>query len=149
MRIYLGADHRGFELKEKLKAGLSDAGYEVVDVGAYAYDKEDDYVDFARKVVEGMDEGDRGVLICGSGHGMDMVSNRASKVRCIVGFNTTVTVQGREHEDANVVSLPSDWVSETEAVDIVKVFLETEFSGEERHVRRLKKINDLRFTKHE
>ena len=145
MKVFLGTDHRGFTLKEYLKKQLSAWGYGVEDVGAVTLDASDDYVDFAKALASKVqrDESSRGILLCGSGHGVDIVANRFSGVRGILGFNVDVVVQGREHEDANVLSLPADWVSEEEAKEMVRVFLETEFSGEERHRRRLKKIKEM------
>ena len=142
MRIYIGADHRGFILKDKLKEWLEEQGYEVVDVGAYEFNEKDDYPDFATKVAKEMigDGGSRGVLLCGSGHGVDIAANRFKEIRSILGFNLEVVKQGRLHEDANVLSLPADWIDEELAKEMVMVFLETEFSGEVRHKRRIEKL---------
>lgn len=146
MKIFLGADHRGYRLKEGLKKSLKLAGHAVVDVGAVVLDPEDDYVDYAQEVASSVakDPTSRGVLLCGSGHGVDIVANRYTQVRSILGFNMDVVVQGREHEDANVLSIPSDWVSEEEAQEMVAVFLETAFSGAERHQRRIEKVRALK-----
>ena len=98
MRIYLGADHRGFELKEQVKSWLTANEYEVEDVGDFQFDPDDDYVDYALKVaesIEGSEEDSRGILLCGSGHGVDIVANRFPHVRAILGFNDQVTAQGR------------------------------------------------------
>ena len=147
MRIYLGADHRGFELKEQIKGWLTENGYEVEDVGCYVYDPDNDYVDFALKVaetIEGSGEEDRGILLCGSGHGVDIVANRFSHVRSIIGFNDEVTVQGRQHEDANVFVLPSDWTTVEEAIERVRLFLETEKTKNVNYDRRRMRIANLR-----
>lgn len=147
MRIYVGADHRGFELKEQIKSWLTEQGYEVEDVGNYIFDPEDDYVDFAVKVaelVEGGEEHERGILLCGSGHGVEMVANRFGNVRAILGFNSEVTVQGREHEDANLLVLPSEWVTEDEAKERVRLFLETERSNNEKYLRRRARVANLK-----
>lgn len=146
MKIYLGADHRGFELKEELFEWLRNGGYEVVDVGNEVFDPEDDYVDYGVRVaemVEGGEKNERGILICGSGHGMEMVANKFPHVRAVLGFNQEVTQQGREDEDANVLVLAADWVEEKEARERVEVFLETEFSEEVRHKRRINKIENM------
>lgn len=145
MQIYLGADHRGFELKEAVKAWLKEEGYDVVDMGAYEHKESDDYPDYAVKVAKGVagDEKGRGILFCGSGHGMDIVANRFKEVRSIVGFNKEVIIQGREHENANVLSLAADWVKEEEALEWAKFFLRTEFSGAVRHKRRIEKLGKL------
>lgn len=146
MRIYLGADHRGFELKEQVKTWLTENEYEVEDVGCFVYDPENDYVDFALKVaeaIEGASEDDRGILICGSGHGVDIVANRFTHVRAILGFNDSVTAQGREHEDANVLVIPSDWTTVEEASERVRIFLETEKIQSVNYDRRRARINNL------
>lgn len=144
--IYIGADHRGYELKEVMKQWLVEQGYEVEDVGNHTFDPEDDYVDYAVKVsemVEGSKE-DKGILICGSGHGMDIVANRFPGVRAIIGYNDEVTRQGREDEDSNILVLCGDWVSGEEGISRVETFLRTERSEEVRHVRRRQRIADLR-----
>src|SRR3989344_4088283 len=144
--VYLGADHRGFQLKETLKMYLIQQGHEVEDLGAFEYDQADDYPDFASAVAAKVSENPeayRGILICGSGHGMDMVANKFPGVRAALCWNRQVAAQSREHEDANVLVLPSDHVDETEAKDIVLVWLGKQFDGAERNVRRLGKIREL------
>jgi ribose 5-phosphate isomerase B len=146
MRIYLGADHRGFELKEQIKEWLVANEYEVGDVGARMFDPEDDYVDYALKVaesIEGNGTTSRGILLCGSGHGVEMVSNRFPHVRAILGFNDEVTVQGREHEDANILILAAEWISLEEALERVRLFLVTEKSDDTRHERRRMRLANL------
>lgn len=146
MKIFLAADHRGFHLKEFLKRFLSEAGYLVEDCGAGVLVSDDDYVDFAAKAAETVSQNpveDRAILICGSGHGMDMVANKFKGVRAALCFNTDVARQSREHEDANVLVLPSDWLVGEAAADIARTWLEASFSAEERHVRRLEKINEV------
>lgn len=147
MRIYLGADHRGFELKEALKQWLMEHAYEVQDVGNHVFDPEDDFVDPAIKVgemTEGSEPTDRGILICGSGHGVDIVANRFPHVRAIIGFNNEVTVQGREHEDANVLVIPANWVKVREVQERVELFMQTEANKDEKYVRRRNRIAQLR-----
>ena len=144
--IYLAADHRGFKLKEELKKYLVEQRHEVEDVGAFEYDQADDYVDFVRLASEKISENPsahRGIFICGSGHGMDMAANKYKGVRAALCFNRQVAAQSREHEDANVLILASDWLQPEEAKDIVTVWLGKSFSGEERHIRRLKKIEEI------
>jgi ribose 5-phosphate isomerase B len=145
--IYIGADHRGFELKEQLKVWLIEQGYDVEDVGNFILDPDDDYVDPAIKVgemVHGSDGKDVGILICGSGHGVDMVANRFLRVRAIIGFNDEVTVQGREHEDANVLVLPVNWLTTEQAIGRIKLFLATEANTNERYVRRRLRMANMR-----
>ena len=144
--IYLAADHRGFKLKEELKKYLLEQGFETEDVGAFEYDKEDDYVDFAREASEKIAESPslyKGIFVCGSGHGMDMVANKFKGIRAALVFNRGVAAQSREHEDANVLVLASDWLEETEAKDLVTVWLGKSFGGAERNIRRLNKIREI------
>lgn len=146
MKIVLAADHRGFKIKEGIKDFLSAGGYEVEDVGARRYEGGDDYADFAEEAVKRMlsfGNDARAILICGSGHGMDIVANKHRGVRAALVFNNAVARQSREHEDANVLILASDWLATQEAEEIVKVWFTTPFSGEERNVRRLKKIEKI------
>jgi ribose 5-phosphate isomerase B len=146
MRIYIGADHRGFELKEQVIEWLENSEYEVEDVGCFVFDPDNDYVDFALKVaesIEGSDGNVRGILLCGSGHGVDIVANRFPHVRAILGFNDQVTVQGREHEDANVLVIPSDWTTSEEAYERVRLFLETDKVENVNYRRRRDRIARL------
>ena len=143
MQIFLAADHRGFQLKEFLKGFLSEAGYRIEDCGAAVLTPDDDYVDFANAAAEKVSQNpgeDRAILICGSGHGMDMVANKFRGVRAALCFNIGVARQSREHEDANVLVLPADWLDHHVAADIARTWLEVSFSNEERHVRRLAEI---------
>lgn len=146
--IYLGADHRGFELKEKLKNFLKEEGYEFEDLGNTVYDLADDYPDFgaavAQKVAEKPNE-NRGILLCGSGVGMDVVTNKFKGVRSALVWsdNEALVKQSRQHDDSNVLSLPADYLTEDQAKKIVKLWLETPFSKEERHQRRIQKIKEL------
>ena len=147
MRIYLGADHRGFELKEALKIWLQENGHEVEDVGNHRMDPDDDFVDPAIKVgemIEGASAEERGILLCGSGHGVEIVANRFPHVRAIIGFNSEVTEQGRRHEDANVLVIPANWTSLDEVKERVELFTQTEESKEEKYVRRRARIANLR-----
>lgn len=143
--IYLGADHRGFELKERLKKLLIDEGYDVTDLGNDHLDPGDDYVDFAKRVAEATaeDPQNRGILLCGSGAGVDMVANKIDGIRSALVFDVARAIQAREHEDANVISLPADTLDEEMTQKIVEAFLKTEFSGEERHQRRLEKMEEV------
>lgn len=146
MKIFLGADHRGFELKEKLKEWLLTKGYEVHDLGAYRLDPADDYPDFAVAVAEKVSEdaaANRGVLLCGSGVGMDVAANKVRGVRATVVWSTDAAEHARSRDNANVVSLAADWTPPDMAREIVRVFLETEFGQAERDVRRLKKIAEI------
>lgn len=143
--IYLATDHRGFVLKEKLKNYLVETGCEIEDMGAFSYDKDDDYPDFAAAAAEKVSEDletNRAILLCGSGHGADIVANKFRGVRAALCWNTAVAKQSREHDGANVLVLSADWLTEEQAREIVSAWLETGFSGEERHQRRIKKIEE-------
>ena len=144
--IYLGADHRGYELKQRLKKRLSDEGFEVTDLGSDTLNPGDDYVIYAHKVadaVAGGVEGDRGILLCGSGAGVDIVANKVEGIRSALVFDVPRAVQARQHENANVISLPADTLDEESTWEIVKAFLTTEFSGQERHKRRLQELQEV------
>lgn len=141
MKIFLAADHRGFALKENAKTHLAQQSHEVVDTGAFQYEPEDDYVDYGKPAIAQMESDDKAILFCGSGHGMDILANRHSKVRAILGFNQNVIKQGREHENANVLVIPADWVSPEEISHYLDIFINTPFSNAERHIRRLEKLD--------
>jgi ribose 5-phosphate isomerase B len=145
MTIYLGADHRGFDLKEKLKQMLAGEGYDIVDCGATTLVPDDDYPDYARAVAEAVgkkfgDGGDRGILICGSGFGMDIAANKFRAVRAVLPMSPDHAYQARHDDDANVLALAADFTDEVTAEKIVKTFLSTPFAKEERYRRRLEKI---------
>lgn len=144
--IYLGADHRGFELKQRLKKRLLDEGFEVTDLGAENFFPGDDYVIYAHKVadaVAGGVEKDRGILLCGSGAGVDIVANKVEGIRSALVFDVPRAIQAREHENANVISLPADTLDEEQTFKITKAFLTTEFSKEARHQRRLQEMQEV------
>jgi len=139
--IYLGADHRGYDLKEKIKKWLKDKRYEFVDFGNDKLDQEDDYPDFALKVIRKIKkEGDFGILFCGSGVGMDILANRFSHIRCGLGFVSQQIRIAKRDDNINCLSLPADYISEEEAKGIINIFLETQFCGGEKYLRRIKKI---------
>lgn len=146
MKVFLAADHRGFLLKEFLKTFLTEAGYLVEDCGVAVLTPDDDYVDVAEIAAEKVSKNpgeDKAILICGSGHGMDMVANKFKGMRAALCVNIGVARQSREHEDANALVLAADWLEHQTAADIARAWLEAEFTGEERHSRRLKKIQEI------
>ena len=146
MLIYIGADHKGFKIKESLSADLKEGGYEVVDVGNGIYDEDDDYPEFASSVAEKISldpENSRGVLICGSGVGVDIVANKYANVRSALVATPDQAMASRNDDNANVLSLAADFVTENEAKKILKVWLQTPFSQEERHRKRLEKIEKI------
>jgi len=142
--IYLGADHRGYELKEKAKQWLADLGYQHEDCGAFQYDKEDDYPDFAKAVAEKVANNaeSRGVLICGSGIGIAIAANKVRGIRAGTAINAQQIHDSVNDENLNILVLSADHTSAEQAQAIIKIFLETRFSGEERHTRRISKMED-------
>ncbi len=145
MKIYLGTDHAGFELKEQIKEYLIQEHYDVVDCGAYSFDKNDDYPDFIGKVGENVskDLSSRGVVLGKSGAGECIVANKYKNVRAFLAVNEKNVRLAREHNDANVISVGSEIVSPTETKTLIKLFLETPFPGDERHARRINKIKAI------
>ena len=145
MTIYLGADHRGFEMKERLKKWLEERGYQVEDKGAYALASQDDYVDFAAQVAEDVssNSSSRGIVLCGSGVGVDITSNKYKGVRCGLGFSKEQIQAARKDDDINILALPVDFLEEQTLYTITEQFLSTPFSNEERHLRRIAKIATL------
>lgn len=139
-RIPIGADHAGFELKEKLKVALAGLGYDVEDVGTHSA-ASTDYADYAHPVAREVETGEarRGVLICGTGLGMSYAANRHPHVRAAVVWSREIAALSRQHNDANVLVLPARFVSDEEGVAILKTWLETPFEGG-RHERRIEKI---------
>lgn len=118
----------------------------IEDMGAFRYDKSDDYVDFAKAALEKIIDNPglhKGIFLCGSGHGMNIVADKYKGIRAVMGYNRYVAVQSRQHENANVLILAADWVKEKEAHDIVSDWLSAEFISEDRHVRRLEKIEEI------
>ena len=144
MKIYFASDHAGFELKNELVEYVRALGYEVEDMGARVFDKDDDYPDFitplAKRVAE--DAGSFGIIIGYSGQGEAMAANRIPSIRAAVfdGGDSEILTLAREHNDANILSLGAHFVGNDDAKNAVKLFLETSFSGEERHLRRLAKF---------
>jgi ribose 5-phosphate isomerase B len=149
MKIYIGTDHAGFELKEELKKFLKDLGCEVEDKGAYEFNREDDYPDFILPVVKAVAEDiardldSRGIVIGGSGQGEAIVANKVKNIRAAVVYDEYSARMSREHNDANIVSLGTRTLSADKAKKLVKLWLETPFSNEERHKRRIEKIKTI------
>ena len=147
MKIYLASDHAGFELKEKIEEFLKSKGYDVEDVGPDSFDKDDDYPDFiypaAKKVSESPDS--KGIIFGKSGQGEAVVANKVSGIRAMVyyGGDDEIIKLSRRHNDSNVLSIGAGFVSDEEALKAVDVWLNTEFSGEGRHIRRIEKIKKL------
>jgi ribose 5-phosphate isomerase B len=142
MKIAIGSDHAGFVYKERIKEFLSSLGHEVTDFGTYSEDPVD-YPLFIRPVALAVARGeaDRGVVLGGSGNGEAMCANRVKGVRCALCWDTTTARLGRQHNDANVISIGQRMTSEAQALEIVRVWLDTEFEGG-RHVRRIKMLDE-------
>ncbi|MEU5554437.1 MULTISPECIES: ribose-5-phosphate isomerase [unclassified Micromonospora] len=149
MRVYLGSDHAGFELKVHLANHLAKEGYEVVDVGPHAYDPDDDYPAFClhagTRVVA--DEGSLGVVIGGSGNGEQIAANKVAGVRAALAWSVETAQLGRQHNDANVVAVGARQHTLDEATAIVEAFLTTAFSGSDRHARRIHQVADYERTR--
>ena len=162
MKVYIGTDHVGYELKEELKKYLSelDAGYEVEDKGAFEFNKDDDYPDFIRPVAEAVasNPGSKGIIIGGSGQGEAICANKTKGIRAVVFYGPKEAVSevdamgrqssdafeliklAREHNNANILSLGLRFITTDEAKFACELFLSTKFPAEERHVRRISKI---------
>ncbi len=162
--IYIASDHAGFELKEKIKANLTSEGHRVVDLGNDHYDRDDDYPDFISKVAQAVsrDLESRGIVLGGSGQGEAIVANRYDNVRCVVFYGLVIATDStdvsgrtsadpfeiirlsREHNNANVLSLGARFLKEDDALKAVKLWLDTPFTHEERHTRRINKIDKVK-----
>ncbi len=146
MKIYIGSDHAGYELKEKLKIYIKELGCEVEDKGTFLPDNNDDYPDFivpvAKSVTE--DKNSLGIVLGGSGQGEQISANKIDGVRAIeyYGGNLEIIKLGREHNNANILSLGARFINEEEAKEAVKIFVEVPFTEDERHIRRINKINE-------
>lgn len=161
MKIYIGGDHTGFELKAKMISYLSDLGYEMIDKGAKEYNADDDYPDFVKPVAEAVagDVESKGIVLGGSGQGEAMCANKIKGIRAAVFYGqkepiAPVDITGhtsvdpfeivqleREHNNANILSIATRFVDEDEAKFAAELFLRTKFSGDERHIRRINKMD--------
>jgi len=139
MRVHLGSDHAGLELKEHLLGWLRENGHEPVDHGPFVYDALDDYPVFCIRAAAGVvaDPGSFGVVIGGSGNGEQMAANKVAGVRAALVWSTETAILAREHNDANVISVGGRQHTLDEMTSFVGTFLDTPFTGEERHVRRI------------
>ena len=143
-RIYFGADHGGFELKRRLIELIKPKGYELVDMGPAAYNKDDDYVDYAEKVCkEVVSNKARGVLICKSGHGMAITANKFKGIYASVCWNAMSAVKAKKDDNINVLCLPGELITLDDAQKAVVSWLETPFESIERRNRRLEKVKGI------
>jgi ribose 5-phosphate isomerase B len=149
--IHIGSDHAGFDLKNAIIRFLEQKHYEVVDHGAYEFDAEDDYPDFVLPVALAVaeDKNMRGIILGGSGQGEAMVTNRVQGIRATVFYgepeysDESIINLSRQHNDANILSIGARFVTEEEALEAIDMWLETAFSEEERHARRIAKIDEI------
>ena len=142
-RIALAADHAGYEEKEKIKKTLDELGVEYDDMGTASTDSVD-YPDYARRVAEAVSKGEfeQGLLVCGSGTGMAIAANKVKGVRAAVAWSPDIARLARQHNDANVLALPARFMSEADAVEVVKAWFDADFEGG-RHGKRVDKIKEL------
>lgn len=143
MKLVIASDHAGFELKEEVRAYLTKAGHEILDLGAYKVEPQDDYPDFAQRVGDALRAGEapRGILICGSGVGVSIAANKMPGIRAGMCHDTYSAHQGVEHDDMNVLVIGARIVASALAYELVDSFLRAKFiSNEERFTRRFKKV---------
>lgn len=148
MRVHLGSDHAGLELKDHLDRWLRDQGHEPVDHGPFEFDALDDYPVFCLRAAAAVaaDEGSRGVVIGGSGNGEQMAANKVRGVRAALVWSEETAALAREHNDANVLSVGGRMHSLEEMTRFIEIFLGTDFTGEGRHVRRIAMLTDYETT---
>jgi ribose 5-phosphate isomerase B len=144
MRVHIGSDHAGFELKNFLVSALIAEGHDVVDHGPEAYDAEDDYPVYCIPAAEGAvaESGSLAVVIGGSGNGEQIAANKVIGTRAALAYNLETAKLGRQHNDANVISIGARMHTEEEALEMVRIFLSTPFSGDPRHARRIQLLAD-------
>ena len=143
MRVHIGGDHAAFELHQELLTFLADEGHEVTDHGPFEYDAVDDYPVFVIRAAQAVaaDPGSRGIVLGGSGNGEQMAANKVAGIRAALCYNAELARLAREHNDAQVLSMGGRMQSVEEAKEMVRVFLATDFTGEERHQRRIDMIS--------
>ena len=143
MRVHIGGDHAAFELHQELLTFLADEGHEVTDHGPFEYDALDDYPVFVIRAAQAVaaDPGSRGIVLGGSGNGEQMAANKVAGIRAALCYNAELARLAREHNDAQVLSMGGRMQSVDEAKEMVRVFLGTDFSGEERHQRRIDMVS--------
>lgn len=139
MRIHIGGDHAAYDLQRELVVWLGQEGHEVIDHGPTAYDELDDYPTFVLRAAEGVtnDEGSLGIVLGGSGNGEQIAANKVTGIRAALAYNVELAELARQHNDARVISIGARMNSVEEAKEMVRAFITTEFSGAERHQRRI------------
>jgi ribose 5-phosphate isomerase B len=149
MRVYLGSDHAGYELKMHLVNYLGKQGYDIVDVGPHVYDPEDDYPPFCLQAGANVvgDPGSLGIVIGGSGNGEQIAANKVEGVRAALAWRVEIAQLARQHNDANVLSLGAREHTLDEAASFAEAFLTTPFSGDPRHARRIAEVTEYERTR--
>jgi ribose 5-phosphate isomerase B len=144
MKIFLAADHRGFELKQHVQKYLSRKEYEIVDVSNNTKEQTDDYPDFVHRLYCKMKNGseNRGIVLCGSGIGMSIAANRFQLLRCGLCFNKDQAKMARAHDNINVLALAADYIEPKVAFEIIDIFINTQVDNNPKYARRLEKINN-------
>ncbi len=144
MKVFIGADHRGFHLKESLRQWLTGLGHDVSDCGATSYNVADDYPDFTFAVADAVIQNpeSRGIVICGSGIGVTIAANKVKGIRAAFGMNKDVVEHSRMHDDCHILALSADHTTEDDAKEMIEIFFTTAFDSQERFTRRLKKIQE-------
>jgi len=143
--IYIGGDHAGWEMKSALEDKLKEEGYKVVDMGNANLVEGDDYPDFGHAVAKRVmnDEGSHGIVICGNAQGVCIVANKVKGIRAATGFNEEAARTTRADDNSNILCLPARFMTIDQAIDVTHAWIETPFSGEDRHVRRLEKVSQI------
>mgnify|MGYP001574488983 CR=1 FL=1 len=146
MEIYIGADHRGFRMKNDLLLWFHNHGYEVTDIGSHKEDPEDNYPEYAQLLAEAVaqdPENRRGILLCGSGAGMAVAANKVKGIRAALIHDASIAKSARNDDNINVLALGADFVSSDTAEQVIQAFLKTPFSGADRHARRIEMIGKM------
>jgi ribose 5-phosphate isomerase B len=145
MTIFIGADHRGFNLKSQIKDWLISSGHHVEDLGALEHMLRDDYTDYAEAVARKVsgEQGSRGILICGSGAGVNIAANKINGIRSVLGFNVEQVKAARNDDNVNILSLASDYTLPDDAKILVETFLQSAYDPTDNHARRIEKIKIL------
>lgn len=145
MKIFIGADHRGFELKNQIVNFMREQGHEIEDSGPHELVLRDDFVDYAEKVARNVasDSGNRGIVICGSGAGVNIVSNKINGIRASIGFNVEQVKAARRDDNLNILAFASDYTLFEDAKIMIETFLNTAYDPTDNHARRIEKIKNL------
>lgn len=145
MKIFTGSDHRGYLLKEKINSWIFRWGYTFTDVGAFIIDPFDDFTKYVSEVASlvANNQKSKGIVLCGSGVGADVLANKFDGIRASVGKDKNQVKKGRSDDDMNILVIASDFTKEAEAKEMVKIFLKTKFSGKARYEKRLSDISKI------